>query len=113
MEARASIRYLRVSPQKARLVIDQIRGKKVEEALNILTFSPKAVARDVAKVVKSALANAENNMSLDVDSLYVKTAFVDPGPSLKRMHARAMGRGNLIKKRSSHVTVVLDEKLKG
>lgn len=110
MEARASIRYLGVSPQKTRLVVDQIRGKRVEEALNILAFSDKAVSRDIAKVVKSAVANAENNMNLDVDSLYIKTACVDKGPVLKRMHARAMGRGTLIKKRSCHVTVVLDEK---
>ena len=110
MEAMASLRYLRVSAQKARLVVDQIRGKKVEEALNILAFSPKAVSRDIVKVVKSALANAENNMNLDVDSLYVKTAYVDVGPSIKRMHAKAMGRGSFIKKRSSHVTIVLDEK---
>lgn len=110
MEAKATAKYVRVSPQKARLVIDQIRGKKVEEAMNLLAFSTKAVSRDVSKVLKSALANAENNMNLDVDSLYVKAAFVDPGPTLKRMNARAMGRGTLIRKRSSHITVVLDEK---
>lgn len=110
MEARASVRYLRVSPQKARLVVDLIRGKKVDEALTILAHTNKAVSKDVSKLVKSALANAENNMNLDMDSLYVKTAFVDAGPSMKRMRPRAMGRGTIVKKRSSHITVVLDEK---
>lgn len=110
MEARASVRNLRVSPQKARLVVDLIRGKSVDEALSLLAHARKAVSRDVSKLVKSALANAENNMSLDVDSLYVKTAFVDQGPSIKRMRARAMGRGSIIKKRMSHITVVLDER---
>jgi len=110
MEAKASIRYLRVSPQKARLVADLIRGKSVDEALAVLTHTKKAVSRDMAKLVKSALANAENNMNLDVDSLYVKRAYVDNGPSTKRMRPRAMGRGNILKKRTSHITVVLDEK---
>ncbi|MFQ5466010.1 MAG: 50S ribosomal protein L22 [Thermodesulfobacteriota bacterium] len=110
MEAKASIRYLRVSPQKARLVADLIRGKSVDEALAMLTHTKKAVGRDMAKLVKSALANAENNMNLDVDSLFVKRAYVDNGPSTKRMRPRAMGRGNILKKRTSHITVVLDEK---
>jgi large subunit ribosomal protein L22 len=110
MEAKAAAKYLRVSPQKARLVIDLIRGKKVDEALTVLCFSKKAVSRDITKILKSAVANAENTKNLDVDRLYVKEAFVDHGPTLKRMHARAMGRGTLIRKRSSHVTIVLDER---
>ncbi len=109
MEAQATAKYIRVSPQKARLVVDLIRGKKVEQALAQLNNSNKAVSRTVAKVLKSALANAENTFNLDVDSLYVKKAFVDPGPTLKRMRARAMGRGVTIRKRSSHITIVLDE----
>ncbi len=110
MEAKAAGKYLRVSPQKARLVIDLIRGKKVEEALTVLCFSKKAVSRDVTKILKSAVANAENTKNLDVDRLYIKKAFVDHGPTTKRMRARAMGRGTVIRKRSSHVTIVLDER---
>jgi len=109
MEAQASARYIRVSPQKARLVVDLIRGRKVEEALAELNNSKKAVSRTVAKVLKSAMANAENTFHLDIDNLYVKRAFVDQGPTLKRMRARAMGRGVTIRKRSSHITIVLDE----
>jgi large subunit ribosomal protein L22 len=110
MEAKAIAKYLKGGPQKARLVIDQIRGKRVGEALSILSLSTKAVSRDIMKLVKSAVANAENNNNMDVDALYVKRAFVDRGPSMKRMHSRAQGRGTVIKKRSAHITVVLDEK---
>lgn len=110
MEAKAVSKYMKVSPQKARLVVDLIRGKKVDDALGILAFTKKAVTRDIAKVVKSAIANAENTKNLDVDKLFVKTAFVDPGPVMKRTYAKAMGRGSIIRKRSSHVTIVLDEK---
>ena len=109
MEAKAAGRYLSVTPQKARLVIDLIRGKKVDEALTVLSFSKKAVSRDITKMLKSAVANAENTKNLDVDKLYVKRAFVDHGPTLKRMRPRAMGRGTQIKRRSSHITIVLDE----
>lgn len=110
MEARAISKYMKVSPQKARLVVDLIRGKKVDEALSILNFTSKAIGKDISKVVKSAIANAENTKNLDVDRLYVKSAFVDPGPTMKRTHSKAMGRGALIRRRSSHVTIVLDEK---
>lgn len=110
MEAKAIAKYMKVSPQKARLVVDLIRGKKVEDAISILTFSAKAVSRDIVKVVKSAAANAENTKKLDVDKLYVKRAFVDPGPALKRTTSKAMGRGAMIKKRMSHVTIVVGEK---
>lgn len=110
MEAKAIARYLRVSPQKTRLVVDLIRGKRIEEALAILNFNSKAVSRDISKIVKSAVANAENTKSLDVDRLYIKSAFVDGGPVLKRTHSKAMGRGALIRRRTSHVTIVVAEK---
>lgn len=110
MEARAIAKYLKCSPQKTRLVVDLIRGKKVDEAVTILNFCRKAVSRDVMKVLKSAIANAENTKKLDVDSLFVTSAFVDPGPTIKRMHAKAMGRGAVIRRRSSHVTIVVGEK---
>ncbi|MFQ5442102.1 MAG: 50S ribosomal protein L22 [Thermodesulfobacteriota bacterium] len=110
MEARATAKYIRVSPQKTRLVVDLIRGKKADEAMAILSFSKKAVSAVVGKLLKSAMANAENTLNLDLDRLYVKTVYVDEGPTLKRMSARAMGRGVVIRKRSSHITLVLDEK---
>ncbi len=110
METTARAMYMKVSAQKTRLVIDQIRGKKVETALSILTLSNKAVSKDISKLLKSAIANAENNNNLNIDELYVKTAFVGEGPTQKRMRPRAMGRGNTIRKRSSHITIVLDEK---
>ncbi len=109
MEAKAAGKYMSVTPQKARLVVDLIRGKKVDEALTVLSFSRKAVSKDILKMLKSAVANAENNNNLDVDKLYVKKAFVNHGPSQKRMRPRAMGRGTVIKKRSSHITIVVDE----
>lgn len=109
MEAKAVLRYLKTSPQKTRLVIDLIRGKKIDEALTLLGHSDKAVSRDLIKLVKSAMANAENTKNLNVDRLFVKAAYVDGGPVLKRTHAKAMGRGSLIRRRTSHVTVVLGE----
>ena len=109
MEAKAILKYLRVSPQKTRLVVDLIRGKKVDAALTILSFNKKAVSRDVIKVVKSAVANAENTKDLDVDKLVIKRAFVDAGPTMKRSTSKAMGRGAMIRKRSCHVTIVVDE----
>ncbi|MBI5237084.1 MAG: 50S ribosomal protein L22 [Deltaproteobacteria bacterium] len=110
MEAKAIARYMRFSPQKARLVIDLIRGKKIDEALNILNFCKKAASRDITKVLKSAVANAENTKDLDADKLFVKRAYVNNGPSIKRMQAKAMGRGGLIRKRSSHITIVVAER---
>ena len=109
MEAKAVARFIRISPQKARLVADTIRGKDVETAINTLRFMPKKGARIIRKLVESALANAGQNEAIDVDTLYVKTIFVDGGPSLKRIQPRSMGRANRILKRSSHITVVLDE----
>ncbi len=110
MEAKALARYIRLSPQKARLVVDLIRGKGAEDALNLLSMSQKRAAFTVAKVLRSAIANAEDKGASDVDKLYVKTVFVDQGPTMKRMRARAMGRSNMIRKRTSHITVVVDEK---
>jgi large subunit ribosomal protein L22 len=109
MEARSTSKYIRVSPQKARLVVDLIRGKKVDEAQTILALNKKAVARAINKVLKSAVANADNTKKLDVDKLFIKKAFVDQGPTWKRMRARAMGRANRILKRTSHITIILDE----
>ena len=109
MEAKAVARNIRISPQKARLVADLVRGKDVELAINTLRFMPKKGARIIRKLVESALANAGQNEAIDVDTLYVKTIFVDGGPTLKRIQPRSMGRANRILKRSSHITVVLDE----
>ena len=109
MEAVARARYIRISPQKARLVVDLVRGKTAEEALHILTFTPKSAARIVRKLVESAVANATHKGNIDVDTLYVKRIFVDSGPTWKRFQPRAMGRATGIKKRTSHITVVLDE----
>ncbi len=110
METSATAKYVKVGSQKARLVIDQIRGKDVHDAMTILTLSDKAISDDITKLLKSAVANAENNNELDVDNLYVKSAYANQGPTQKRMRARAMGRGNRILKRSSHLTIVLAEK---
>ncbi|MBT8762887.1 50S ribosomal protein L22 [Desulfohalobiaceae bacterium Ax17] len=109
MEAKATAKYVRISPRKARLVAEIIKGKPVEEALNILKFTPKKAARIINKVLNSALANAEQNYSLDIDNLYVKQVRVDGGPSWKRIQPRAMGRAYRILKRTSHITVIVDE----
>ncbi len=110
MEARAVAKYVRISPYKARLVVDLIRGKPVSEALNILNFTPKKAARLVKKVLESAIANAEHNYQMDPDRLYVKRAYVDEGPRLKRIWPRAFGRASRILKRTSHITIVVEEK---
>jgi large subunit ribosomal protein L22 len=110
MEARAVSKYLRVSPQKTRLVADMVRGKKVDEALIVLRFTPKKSGRLIAKVLRSAMANAENTKTVDLEKLYIKTIKIDQGPRLKRFRPRAMGRATKIIKPSSHITVVLDEK---
>ncbi len=110
MEARAILRFNRASPRRVRLVVDQIRGKEVEKALDILKFTPKRSAAIVAKVLKSAIANAENTQNVDVDRLYVKRALVDEGGMWKRFMPRAMGRATRIRKRLSHITVVIDER---
>ena len=109
METKAVVKHVRISPQKARLVVDLIRGKKVEDADTALGFTHKKAAYIVRKVLKSAMANAAQNPNIDENILYVKEIFVDQGPSLKRWRARAQGRAAPIKKRTSHITVVLGE----
>ena len=106
-QAKAILRGVRISPQKARLVADQVRGLPVGRATNLLAFSDKKAAQLVKKLLLSAVANAENNLGADVDELKVATITVDEGPRLKRMHARAKGRGSQIFKRTSHITVVV------
>ena len=110
MEARAVGKYVRVSAQKTRLVADMVRGKKVDEALILLRFTPKKSGRLITKVLRSAMANAENAKASDLEKLYIKTIKIDQGPRLKRFRPRAMGRATKIIKPSSHITVVLDEK---
>ncbi len=105
----AILRTVRISPQKARLVADQVRGMPVERAVGLLKFSDKKAAHIIKKVVESAIANAENNAGADVDALTIATITVDEGPTLKRFMARAKGRGTRILKRTSHITVVVGE----
>lgn len=109
METRAIARYVRISPRKVRLIMDQVRGKTVEDALNILAFSPKKGARILRKLINSAVANAENNHDMDVDRLFIKKIYADEGPTMKRWRPRALGRATRIRKRTSHLTVILDE----
>ena len=110
MEAKAVAKYVRVSPRKARVVIDQVRGKDVVRAREILRFSERAIAETIEKVLNSAVANAENNFNMDRNNLYVAECFVCPGPILKRVRPRAQGRAFRIEKRTSHITLVLKEK---
>ena len=110
VEVRAVARNLRMSAQKVRLVADTVRGKPVSEALNILRFLPHKATEPVAKLIRSASANAENNFNLDPDALIVQTIFADESRTLKRFRPRARGRANQILKRSSHVTVVVSER---
>lgn len=110
MEARAVSRHVRIAAQKVRLVVDLIRGKNVEQALNILDYTPKRAAKVVAKTVRSVVANAQNTQSVDVDRLFVKRVFVDGGPTWKRFTPRAQGRATPIRKRTCHITVVVDER---
>ncbi|MCC8998773.1 MAG: 50S ribosomal protein L22 [Candidatus Contendobacter sp.] len=109
MQAVAILKHARISPQKARLVADQVRSLPVGRALQLLTFSDKKAAALIKKVLESAIANAEHNEGADIDELKVATICVDCGPLLKRMHARAKGRGNRIVKRTSHITVTVAE----
>jgi large subunit ribosomal protein L22 len=109
-QTRARVKYIRIAPRKVRLVVDLIRGKRVGEALAILRLTPRGASPVVEKVLKSAMANAQNNHNMDVNSLVVKEIFVDPGPTLKRFHPRAQGRAFSIMKRTSHITVVVAEK---
>jgi len=110
METQAKLRNVRLSPQKARLVVDMVRGKGIQEAMNILQFSPQKTAPILSKLLKSAVANAEQKGVSDVDQLFVKTVMVDQGPVLRRFIPRAQGRASRIRKPTSHITVVLDVK---
>jgi len=110
MEAKAVARHIRISPSKVRQVINIIRGKDVDEALNLLRFTPKGASPVVAKVLQSAVANAENNYDMDVDALYIAECYVDDGPTLQRIRPRARGMATRIRKRTSHITIILREK---
>lgn len=110
MEVKAVAKYIRISPQKARLVADVVRGMDAGQALTTLRFMPKKGAAILRKVLESAVANADQLDTVDVDTLYVKRILIDGGPMLKRFSPRAQGRANRIQKRSSHITVVVDER---
>ena len=110
MEAKAVAKYIRIAPRKVRVVMNLIRGKSIAEAFAILKFTPKAGADVIEKVLKSAVANAENNFDMNVDKLYVSSAYDAQGPTLKRIHPRSRGQAFSIFKRTSHVTVVVSEK---
>ena len=110
MEARAKLCYLRISPRKVRLVADLVRNRSAEEALNTLRFTRKAASRPLKKLIESAVANAENNHGLDIDTLWVREIQINEGPTLKRFRPRAQGRAFPIMKRTSHVSVVLEER---
>ena len=106
----AQAKYVRHAPRKARLVVDHIRGKSIDEARAILTHTPRAAAKDVLKLLESAVANAENNHELDADDLVIRKVYVDEGPTLKRYRPRALGRATRIRKRTSHMTIQLSPK---
>ncbi len=113
MQAKAVVRYVRIAPRKASLVLDLIRGKNVGEAVAILKLTPRAASPIIEKVLNSAIANAEHNYQLNVENLVVSEAYANQGPTLKRFRPRAMGRASKINKRTSHITVVLTEKKEG
>jgi large subunit ribosomal protein L22 len=113
MEARAKARYVRVTPRKARRVVDLIRGMPAEQARAVLAFAPQSASDPVGKVLASAIANAEHAQQLDSGSLVVTRAWVDEGPTLKRFRPRAQGRGYRINKRTSHITVIVSDEPKG
>jgi large subunit ribosomal protein L22 len=106
---RAVANHIRISPRKAKIVVDLIRGKRVEDALAILMFTPKSASPVLIKLLNSAIANAENNLEMDRESLYIAEAYANQGPTLKRYWARSHGRADVIKKRTSHLTIVLDK----
>jgi len=113
MQAKAVAKYVRISPRKVRQVVNLIRGKKISDAFAILQFTPNGSTDDVAKVLKSAVANAGHNFDMKVDDLIITEICVDQGPTLKRIRPRAMGRADQIRKRTSHITVVVGEKKEG
>ena len=110
MEARAILKYARISPRKVKIVMDLIRNQDADKAMAILKFTPKSACEYLEKLLASAIANAENNHNMDVSKLYVKTCYVDPAKTMKRVMARARGSADRILKRSSHVTMILAEK---
>ena len=107
VQVSATAKYVRMAPRKVRMVVDQIRGKQVDRALEILQFSTRAAAEPVAKTLQSAVANAENNNGMRADNLVIKYAYVDEGPTLKRIRPRAKGSASRINKRTSHITVIV------
>ena len=109
LEAKATLKYARISARKVKIVADLIRGKDVQEALAIVKFTPKAASEIIEKLLKSAMANAENNFSMNKDALYVAECYATPGPIMKRIQPRSHGRAFRIYKRTSHITVVLKE----
>jgi large subunit ribosomal protein L22 len=110
MEARAQARFIRVTPRKARRVVDLIRGLPAAEAQAVLRFAPQGASEPVGKVLNSAIANAEHNFNLATDTLFVSKAYVDEGPTLKRFRPRAQGRAYRINKRTSHITVIVESR---
>ena len=110
MQATAKATFVRISPRKVQIVLDLIRNQPVDKAIAILKYTPKAACEPVGKLLKSAIANAENNNDMDVSKLYVAACNVGPGPILKRIRPRAQGRANRINKRTSHITITLAEK---
>ena len=110
MEARATAKYVRISPRKVQIVCDLIRGKSVPQATAILMATPKAASEVLIKVLKSAAANAENNHQMDPEKLYVSETYANPGPIIKRMRPRAQGRAYRINKRTSHITICVSER---
>jgi large subunit ribosomal protein L22 len=109
MESSAVAKYIRLSPRKVRLIMDEIRGRKVEEALNMLTFTPQKGGKILKKLINSAIANAQQSAGTDVDKLIIKRIFADEGPTLKRFSPRAQGRATKILKRTCHLTVILND----
>ena len=110
MEAKAHLKYARISPRKVKIVLDLIRGKDVATAMAVLKNTPKSASEYLTKLLRSAVANAENNFNMDASKLYVSECFVCPGPTLKRIRPRAQGRAFRIDKRTSHVTIAVSEK---
>jgi large subunit ribosomal protein L22 len=110
MEARATLKYARIAPRKVQIVLDQIRNKPTNLAMAILKHTPKAACEPLEKLLKSAIANAENNFNMDKNNLYVSECFVCPGPIMKRIRPRAQGRAYRVLKRTSHITMVVCEK---
>ncbi len=110
MEVRASVKNIRVSPRKARLVVDAVRGKRVLDAIDIAKFLPQKTALDVEKLLRSVAANAENNYDLDPEDLWIKAIFADEGPSFRRFKAKARGRVGRIERRNTHITVIAEDR---